>query len=275
MKRGRKRIPAAIGETFGDLVVVGSYFRGGRTMAKCQCKCGKTVSVVASQLKRLVNDGRTPHCGCSDRRGGSKRKPWSIERTKEIIDLRRNGISSGEIGRIYNISRERVCQILRPLGLASKPKLDIGEVASLISGGINQREIAEQLGRGEMAIHLFIARNQELAKLYKEYEAVRAKRYAEIRHQKFNDRYKNQSWNGVSFVRRLHGNQCVFTCSCGQEFISDIRNVIMGGTKSCGCRMERYVRAKMLGFDYDKETGKVVGQYNGVPNERQTSTKVG
>jgi hypothetical protein len=74
---------------------------------------------------------------------------------------------------------------------------------------------------------------------------------------------------------RLHCNQCVFTCSCGQEFISDIRNVIMGGTKSCGCRMERYVRAKMLGFDYDKETGKVVGQYNGVPNERQTSTKVG
>lgn len=60
-----KRKKGLIGKRFGRLTVIRDTGKNkqGQLLWKCECKCGREISVKTQDLQR----GRKKHCGCLDK----------------------------------------------------------------------------------------------------------------------------------------------------------------------------------------------------------------
>lgn len=93
--------------------------RGKSRVWLCDCECGRTKP---ASVANLTNPAVQHHCGCNKQ---YKRKPSTRgkhlspdhqQRRSRMVMMLSRGVSKTEIAKEYNLSRERVGQILATLG---------------------------------------------------------------------------------------------------------------------------------------------------------------
>lgn len=256
---GRKPVFPEVGDKFGKLTVTRTRFKkNGFWVSSCLCECGQKCFKRNSDLFLSRRENILIGCGCSvGKRGAAKSQPdWVVERNNKLIMRRLEGASCITIGEEFGLSRERVCQILRPLKLSRlREPVDRTEVEKLIRKGFILREIASEIDRGLEYAAVVIYGDEHLNSAWKQMKRVRAVRTAKFRDEAFNEKYKDYSNNDMTFDGRIKGDMCWFKCSCGNRHAAEMQNVKAGRTKSCGCRQEKYARSMLLGFRWNKETG--------------------
>ena len=173
-------------------------------------------------------------------------------RRQDIVSLRQGGKTCGDIGRLLGISRERVCQVLRPLGMSKRLQNSIHAsqdvIVQMLAEGKEYKEIAAAIGCSRSRVQAFVSLNG----LAPDRELISEAR--------LNKRYAGRKRNGLTFVRRAedytHKNQyCWFKCECGRMHKANKQNVFYGNAKSCGCRLEEYWMSIALDRRWDKDHG--------------------
>jgi AraC-like DNA-binding protein len=257
---GRKRKLFQPGEVVNGFTVVRRTpnIHNG-SASRFRCRCGKEF-VDLNSIVRRQPESRCPKCR---RKPGGARRPKKVVRNNLIIERRKQGAGLNELSREFGISRERVCQLLRPHNLANLYRLPdegrLNKLKELIPAGKILTELAAELGCSVQNVYYLIKSNG-LMTLWKSAAKLRKSRTREIRDQKFNEKWTGYDFgpnNRLTFVRRDIGDMCWFRCSCGNEHRADLRNVKSGFTKSCGCMKEEYARSLLLGFCWNKNTGQM------------------
>lgn len=244
MKRGRKRITLKPGAKYGKFTVSKDLgLKNGRSYSLVICECGNELTRLNSDIVRLTV--RCKKCGKTSRLTDAY-----VAKRKKIVDLRKSGLSSTQIGAKLGLSRERVCQILRPLGLSKrlpiKPHRKADDIKRLILVGMTNKEIVAATGTTMFAVDRI---SSEICLGRGKRSTIRA--VAEFS--------KTKKHNSLSLLRESTKiGHHVFLCDCGNEFEGRIGNVRSGLTRSCGCRKERYTNALTLGFLWDKEKGTIL-----------------
>lgn len=108
------------GQRFGYVTVIGrAPSVWGKTRWLVRCDCGREVSISLPNLKR-------PNKSCGCRRSGHRRKLVGdmllTPRRLKIRELRLRGMSQGEIADVMGITRARVAEVCRDLGLGGQYK---------------------------------------------------------------------------------------------------------------------------------------------------------
>ena len=104
-------------ETYGRLTVIGEagVDKWGNRRLSCRCECGNLVEVLRSSLISNRTSNRTRSCGCLLVELNSDiLKSEMPARLAEVQSMRADGKTLQEIGTRFNLSRQRVCQLLDP-----------------------------------------------------------------------------------------------------------------------------------------------------------------
>jgi hypothetical protein len=147
---------------------------------------------------------------------------------ERAIELRKSGKNTPEIAAELGLSKERVCQYLRPLGLAKRHfnSERFREQILELNGRMSRNEIAEALdiNVGAVADALGVAERGELA--YR--KACRL----------IGKVYPGSQLTVLSVEKHARGTstrKCRVRCACGNEKDILLGNLKSGKTKGCGC----------------------------------------
>lgn len=148
---------------------------------------------------------------------------------QRAIEMRRQGRSLVEIAEALSLSRERVCQYLRPLGLARLPTVAerFSDEIKRLNGTVPQSEIAATLGIRPETVREVIGKPEPGEAGY-----LRACEYV-------GKVYPGSRLFVLSMERHVGAKRqrrCQVRCElCGNEKRVILNNLIHGLTRSCGC----------------------------------------
>lgn len=245
---GGFHIPIKIGTKIGKaqvMRVVRIHGKGPKYV--CKCPCGNEYRLSSTEVRRNKRR-RCPECYYKTTR--------NTELRDKIVKLRKMNKPVTEISRLVGVSRERVCQYLRPFGLSarrkfpSKAEILAPKIIDMVMEGYKNKEISLALHCSEALV------GKVSAKFSEDRYLIRVRKLKLPAGIKFLGFIQNGS---------NHHRICSFQCSCGQEFTAKLYNVTRGFTKSCGCRDAAYKECIAIGFEYDKTTGKAKVGRNGQP----------
>ncbi len=162
---------------------------------------------------------------------------------EESVRLRKLGKTSCEIAAALGISRERVCHFLREVGLAEDARKPATvkkgpDIKRLANDGLSQDKIRTTLRTSFSTIYSVLGPGGR-------------KRASERAFQRACEKHVGKQILGSRLVvesieRWCSKNKqryCLCRCDCGNTKRMQLRNVIRGFSRSCGCLQKEWLRS--------------------------------